>query len=305
MTNLPSPRTASYKDPMPCRCSDIQNPTNTAAPADFVPLPHGAAQSFNHCNLPSRLLGSQSFQCRPLPLELDGVRAMHRQLFTALDALDDTQARAHLFSAHMDAHFSLHHPEEAGAGNPQAHVRPRANYLRLLRGWGFSSERQEGAVLKGWVESRFGLLTRYHGEAMPDTEGAAYARFIAQRSAGLYGTHALEAQLDLVYTYIQYELTRRDPARHHLSLYRGINQPNAHELLQRGQNKRVTLLLNNLSSFTLARERADEFGDSILEVCVPPAKIFCQYGLLPGLLHGEDEVMVIGGVYAANILTSR
>ena len=43
------------------------------------------------------------------------------------------------------------------------------------------------------------------------------------RAAGLYGTHALEAQLDLVYSYCQYELAHAWPADTLLTLYRGVN----------------------------------------------------------------------------------
>lgn len=302
MNNPFSTRIAYDKNPAPCRCSDNSKPTNTTT---YPMPPKGAFQSFNHCNLPTRALGSLSFQCHPVALELDGVHSLHRQLFSALDVITDTHARSELFRAHMAAHFSLQHPEEAGAGTPSPRVRPSANYLRLLRGWAFSTESREGAVFKGWVESRFGLLARYHREPMLDTETEAYDRFVAERSAGLYGTHALEAQLDLVYTYVQYELALRYPDSSHIRLYRGINQTGPHELLQRVKPNQLTLLLNNLSSFSLERERADEFGDSILEVCVPLPKVFCMYGLLPGLLHGENEAMVIGGVYEANLLTPR
>ena len=57
------------------------------------------------------------------------------------------------------------------------------------------------------------------------------------------------------------------------------------------------MLLNNLSSFTSNRERADEFGDYVLEVRVPWQKIMFYSDLLPGKLKGEEEVVVIGGVY--------
>lgn len=306
MTTPTTPRTIPYKDPSSCRCSDNANPTNglftglkSTHPAH--PQPRGAFLGFNHCNLPSCLLSSPTYQCHPVPLELDGVHALHRHLFEALDQLDDSPSRARLFAAHMEAHFSLLHPHEAGAGSTTARIRPRANYLKLLRGWGFSSEGREGAVLKGWVESRFGLMPRYHKEALSDPESAAYARYMFERSAGLYGTHALESQLDLVYSYVQYELARRYPGVTHFRLYRGANGAGAYELLQQTDDQHL-ILLNNLSSFSMQHERADEFGDRVLEACIPVYKVFCLYGLLPGLLHGEDEVMVIGGVYQADFV---
>jgi len=64
-----------------------------------------------------------------------------------------------------------------------------------------------------------------------------------------------------------------------------------------GDARRPRLLLNNLNSFTGQRERADEFGDYILTVRVPTPLIVCYCGLLPGALRGEDEYLVLGGVY--------
>ena len=39
-------------------------------------------------------------------------------------------------------------------------------YLRVVRGWAFDPDGREAAVLKGWVESRFGLMPRHHGESL-------------------------------------------------------------------------------------------------------------------------------------------
>jgi NAD+--dinitrogen-reductase ADP-D-ribosyltransferase len=61
------------------------------------------------------------------------------------------------------------------------------------------------------------------------------------------------------------------------------------------------VLLNNLNSFTQSRERADEFGDYILSVEVPLPKVLFYNRLLPGMLKGEDELVVIGGVYEVRI----
>ena len=56
-----------------------------------------------------------------------------------------------------------------------------------------------------------------------------------------------------------------------------------------------------LNSFTSNRERADEFGDYIPRVEVPLPKIFLFNQLLPGMLKGEDEYLVIGGLYEVAI----
>ena len=67
-------------------------------------------------------------------------------------------------------------------------------------------------------------------------------------------------------------------------------------MLQRGERGQYVILLNNLNSFTCSRERACEFGDYILAAEVPLSKIFFNCELLPGILQGEDEFLVIGGV---------
>ena len=54
--------------------------------------------------------------------------------------------------------------------------------------------------------------------------------------------------------------------------------------------------LNNLVSFSLSPERAEEFGDWVLEAAVPCAKILFYPGLLQNrVLNGEGEALVIGG----------
>jgi NAD+--dinitrogen-reductase ADP-D-ribosyltransferase len=257
----------------------------------------------NRCNLPAAILGSLTYQRHPVPLELDGVAELHRSLFAVLDALPDPGLRAQLFMTHMAAAFSLDHPEEAGY-SAAAPDRARATYLRLMRGWAFDPDGQEGAVLKGWVESRFGLLPRHHGGPIRDFSGDTYRRYLEARSRGLYGSNALEAQLDLLYSYCQHELARQRPGQTHLMLYRGVNRVADYEVLQEGARDRRVVLLNSLNSFTLDRERADEFGDFILEVQVPLPKVFFTHRLLPGVLKGEDEFVVIGGVAEVGVSTS-
>lgn len=260
-------------------------------------LPRAARLPINRCSLPATLLGSLTYQQHPVPLALDGVLELHEGLFRRLDAEAAPEARVRLFMAHMEATFSLDHPEEAGYSDTAGHARAKASYLRMLRGWSFDSDGQEGAVLKGWVESRFGLLPRHHGGAIRDLSGDTYRRYLEQRSQGLYGTNALEAQFDLLYTYCQYELGRQRPGATHVTLYRGVNRLAEHEAVTDMRQGRGVVLMNSLASFTAERERADEFGDRILEVRVPLAKVFFYHRLLPGRFKGEDEYVVIGGLY--------
>lgn len=271
------------------------------ATSTTLALPRTARLPINRCNLPADILGGLTFQQFPVPLELDGVAEFHRGLFALLDRIDDPQERARAFMLHMQASFFLGRPEEAGLTADATLDRSRADYLRVMRGWAFDADGREGAVMKGWVESRFGLLQRYHGGPIRDFSDDTYRRYLEMRAAGLYGTNALEAQLDLLYAYCQYELARLHPGETHLTLYRGVNRMDEHETLATLSKHQRVVLLNNLNSFTANRERADEFGDYQLTAQVPISKVAFYSTLLPGVLKGEEEYAVIGGVYEVRI----
>uniref|UniRef100_Q47G66 NAD(+)--dinitrogen-reductase ADP-D-ribosyltransferase n=1 Tax=Dechloromonas aromatica (strain RCB) TaxID=159087 RepID=Q47G66_DECAR len=264
-------------------------------------LPREARLPINRCNLPAVVLGSLTFQRYPAELLLDGVAELHRNLFQRLEAAAP-EARADVFRDYLTVHFRLERPEDMGfSGDKKG--RAKANYIKMIRGWSFDADSREGAVLKGWVESRFGLTPRYHGQPLRDPSGSAYRRYQEMRAQGLYGTNAIEAQLDLVYTFCQFELARRHHGARHVTLYRGVNRLADHEVLEsRGKGQHV-VLLNNLNSFTCSRDRACEFGDYILAVDIPLTKIFFHCGLLPGVLQGEDEFLVIGGVAEVSLST--
>ncbi|MGE5466483.1 MAG: NAD(+)--dinitrogen-reductase ADP-D-ribosyltransferase [Ignavibacteria bacterium] len=280
------------RDATPAICRNRDN----AVPS----LPAYARVPINRCNLPAVILGSLTFQRNPTALALDGVAELHDRLFDLLDRTDTADEATQLFRDYIAAHFRLDNLEDAGLdGDPTK--RAKANWIRALRGWSFDSDGREAAVLKGWVESRFGLVPRFHGEPLRDFSGPAWRRYEEMRAAGLYGTNALEAQLDLLYAYCQYDFEHRGAAPQ-LKLFRGINSIGEHEVLAT-HGKHQVVLFNNLTSFTASRERAGEFGDYILEVDVPAAKVFFHCGLMPGVLKGEDEHLVIGGVYEVAVRT--
>jgi NAD+--dinitrogen-reductase ADP-D-ribosyltransferase len=273
-------------------------------PCGHPTLPPSARLSLNRCNLPAVILGSLTYQAYPVPLELDGTRSLHGDLFASIRGIDSHLERARLFMAHMRAHFCLSHLEDAGMEpGRRDRMRINANYLRMVRGWSFDSDGREGAVLKHWVESRFGLLARHHAGPLGDSDSEARHAYMHQAAAGIYATNAVEAQLDLLFSYCQYELAHQHAHARHLTLYRGVNQIDEHEVLERCGRGRYRVLLNNLNSFSASRERAEEFGDYILEVSVPLPKIFFYNRLLPEMLKGEDEFVVIGGVYEVTIST--
>ena len=186
-------------------------------------LPTHARLSINHCNLPAAILGSLTFQRHPVTLQLDGVRELHAALLDSLDRRVNPGERAEYFKAYMRSSFLLDYPDEAGFDSHSGGAaRYKSDYLRLLRGWLFDPDGMEAAVLKSWVESRFGLLPRNHHGPLGDFSRHNYQIYLADRSAGLYNSNALESQLDLLYSYCQYELHRQDRTSH-LILYRGIN----------------------------------------------------------------------------------
>ncbi|MEG3619938.1 NAD(+)--dinitrogen-reductase ADP-D-ribosyltransferase [Magnetovibrio sp. PR-2] len=274
---------------------------NTTLPpqAPKTTLPAAARLGINRCNLPAVILGSLTFQDHPEPLHIDGVKSFHGDLFQRLDALNDFSERAQQFQDYMAVTFRLDAPEDVGATKDTA--RTNADYLRLLRGWFFNTDGREGAVIKSWVESRFGLLTRHHGGPVYENNAPAMSSFLKDRAHGLHNTNALEAQLDLLYTYTQYELSRAEPFQPYLTLYRGVNKLDGFEVLDKIERSKQVLLLNNVNSFSTDRDMACAFGDYILTVKVPFSKIVFFSGLLPGCMKGENEYLVLGGVYEVGV----
>lgn len=269
--------------------------------ANYKPrLPREARLPINRCNLPADILGGLSYQASPCPLSIDGLAELHGDLFEALDGLDDAALRSRRFEDYLTVHFRLDRPEDMGLSERTVLDRSKATWLRVLRGWQFDAGSREAAVLKGWVESRFGLLPRHHREPLRVPGDAAWLRYEEDRARGLYGTSALEAQLDLVYAFTQYELVR-NATMPLLPLYRGVNNGGAYERLAGDEGQEIWLM-NNIGSFSASRERAGEFGDRIIQVQVPAAKVFCRSGLFPGRLQGEDEYIVVGGLYAVTPL---
>lgn len=260
-------------------------------------LPRSACLPINRVNLPAVILGSLTFQQHPTPLTIDGVQALHRDLMRRLDAIKDPGNRAQQFVDYMTVHFSLHAPEEAGLTEDSRINRSKADYQRLLRGWAFDAEGRDAAVMKSWVESRFGLSPRFHQQPIRSKDDVAYHAYQQSAAEGLYNTNSLESQLDLLYCYCQYELYRQHPEVTHLTLYRGSNDIELITLDNKSNNGNPLLLLNNLNSFSNSIERASEFGDQVFSIEVPLSKIVFYSELIPKYLKAENEYIVLGGVY--------
>ena len=270
-------------------------------------LPANANTPINKCNLPVEVLGDLSFQTTPKPITIDGVAYFHRRFFQDLKNEPDAESRSEMFLQYMRAHFTLDSLDDAGYEKKISVDRSRANYLRILRGWYFDSDSLEGAVIKAWVESRFGLIPRYHQGPIRSINDNTYSQYVSYSSRGLYNTNALQAQLDLLYSYCQFELLKRYSCENRFVLYRGQNGLQSLEQLsqQTASSKSQTsliLLLNNISSFTSNAERAGEFGDIVLRISVPFPKLLFFSGLMPGVMTSEEEYAVVGGVYHADVV---
>ncbi len=262
-----------------------------------VSLPAFAYSSLNRCNIPAVVLGGFTYQQHPVPLLIDGMQALHGEFFKALNEIACSEERGVHFRQYMCSAFLLGKIEEAGLLKTNSGIRrDKCDYLRLLRGWMFNADGKEAAVLKRWVESRFGLLTLNHKHPLESHSSEAYQAYQVDYVRGLYNSNALESQLDLLYSYCQYEVQRRWPEQQHCQLYRGINHINEHHQLGRSRAQTL-LLLNNLNSFSHQRELCESFGDIILEAKVPLAKLVFFPGLLADVLKGEQEYLVLGGVY--------
>ncbi|HLO24476.1 MAG TPA: NAD(+)--dinitrogen-reductase ADP-D-ribosyltransferase [Geobacteraceae bacterium] len=260
-----------------------------------------SGSSFNHCNLPPWVLASRHFNDNPQPVEIQGVRAANRFLFRKLDTITDAEERALVFNDYMSVKFQLHHWQDQATDKARKSL--KNSYLRYLRGWMMDSNSVEGAVLKGWVESRTGIPPRYHKARISDIHSEEYMVYAIDRTKGSERTNAINSQLDILYEYCQYELARKFPERRSVTLYRGTFDASEHELLERIDKRQQIVRLNNLISCTADEERAWEFGFTVWEMEAPLAKVFFYSDLLPNsIMKGEGEYIVIGGEYRVRVV---
>jgi len=249
--------------------------------------------TLNRCNLPPWVIASRHFDESPRDIELQGVRQANRFLFERLDGIAEAEHRARCFDDWMAVRFQLHAWRSQSTEGARRAL--RNSYLRFLRGWGMDASSVEGAVLKGWVESRLGIPPAWHHGPITSSDSPAWERYLRDRTRGHAYTSAIHDQLDLVYTWTQYELGRRRPGERQLTLWRGQHDAELGVVERLGRYEAV-LRLNNISSFTDDPERAWEFGTTVWEARLATARVFYAGGLLPAsVLRGEGEWLVIGG----------
>ncbi len=271
---------------MPDRTSNAQ--TSALAPWQ--------GHSTNLVGASTAFLADVAFNESSRRLTISGVREMNGPLFEMLGQAESLVEAGEAFSTYMTAMFGIDAEQrERRAGR----ARFRSSFLRLIKGWGYDSNSPEGAVLKGWVESRFGIPPLFHKTPIRRIGSGAWTTYVEEKMSSRFHDNSIYAQLDLLYEFCQWAFRQFvAPECARLTLYRGVNGLEEHEIVERLDGRRLLLRLNNLSSFTADRDIAGCFGDTILKVEAPIAKIVFFNDLLsPHPLKGEGEYLVIGGVY--------
>ena len=256
----------------------------------------------NLVGLSSSLLASTAFNRHPRSLCIHGTRAANPGLFRLLESCRAQDEAAEVFQHYMALQFNLADSRrEAGETGYRS-----SSYVELLRGWGFDSSSPQGAVLKGWVESRFGLLPVFHGERLERFPSPAWVRYLEEKYHSRFHNNCIQLQLDMLYEYCQWSLARfgegsRNTSGHsagHVSLWRGSNDCECQLVEGRLRDGCCVMRLNNLVSFSSRPDAAEVFGDWLLQAAVPHAKMLLFPGLLADpVLRSEGEYLVIGGCY--------
>lgn len=257
----------------------------------------------NLVGVPTPVLASTAFNAHPTRLAIAGTREAHPGLFSLLERSRDLNEARDMFIHYLAIAFGLHKPKahELGSLGPAERRRWHSSWRKLLQGWGMDANGMAGAVLKGWVESRFGLVPSFHKAPLTRFPSPAWIVYLQEKAASRFNNNNIFQQLDLLYEFCQWALQRAHGTgvgATHLRLWRGSNQCEEQVSAGRLQDRRCTVRLNNLVSFSLSQEDASCFGDWVFEVQVPMCKVLVFPGMLPGqILQGEQEVLALGGDY--------
>ena len=250
----------------------------------------------NLTGIPSQLLASTAFNQNPQRVCLHGTRVAHPGLFRLLSECCSQLEAAEVFQHYMALQFDL---ADSRAEEHEVGYRS-SSYVELLRGWGFDSSSPQGAVLKGWVESRFGLIPVYHGERLGHFPSLAWVRYLEEKHSSRFHNNCIQLQLDILYEYCQWSLSRfGDRSARHVALWRGSNDCEYQIVSGSLREASCVLRLNNLVSFSRTPDVAEIFGDWLFQTEVPKSKLLLFPGLLADpVLRSEGEFLVIGGCYS-------
>jgi NAD+---dinitrogen-reductase ADP-D-ribosyltransferase len=264
--------------------------------------------STNLVGVPSRVLASTAFNAHPVPLSIAGTRESHPGLFNLLGRCQGLSDASEVFVHYLDIAFGLRSPaaHEAADLGPAERRRWRSSWRKLLQAWGMDNASPAGAVLKGWVESRFGLVPTHHRQPLQRFPSPDWITYLEEKTSSRLHNNNVHQQLDLLYEFCQWALQRFGlpdaapapaPAKH-LRLWRGSTRCDEQLVAGSLRNRHCTVRLNSLVSFSLSADDAGCFGDWVFEAQVPASKVLVFPGLLPGrVLQGEQEVLALGGDY--------
>jgi len=278
-----------------------------AAGADAAPR-HWYATTL--VGLPAGLIDSVDFNTHPLPLSIHGTRESAPALFHALEATTSPEEAGARFRRAMGQIFGLLGQAGDQDGASAERASRRSSYLKLLEGWGFDSNGPQAAVLRGWVESRFGLVPTFHRAPLARFPSRAWVAYLQEKATSRFHNNCINLQLDLLFEFCQWSARRFGvPGRAassrdgRLRVWRGVDSRIGHRLVEGSlRDRHCVVHLNNLVSFSLTPEGAEMFGDWVLATEVPIEKLVFFPGLLGGsMLAGEDEVIALGGQYRAGV----
>ena len=265
--------------------------------------------STNLVGVPAPVLASAAFNTNPVPLRIAGAREAHGGLFALLDRSSDLSEAREMFVHYLGIVFGLHRPDavEAALLGPAEQRRWQSSWRKLLQGWGMDANGPAGAVLKGWVESRFGMVPIFHKAPLTRFPSPAWVGYLEEKAASRFHNNCIHQQLDLLFEFCQWAQTRFVlPAvgahtATHLQLWRGsthVEEQRVGGHLSERPKRHCRVRFNSIVSFSLSRDDAGCFGDWIFQVAVPRSKVLLLPGLLPGqVLQGEQEVLALGGEY--------
>ncbi|NOT12715.1 MAG: NAD(+)--dinitrogen-reductase ADP-D-ribosyltransferase [Methylococcaceae bacterium] len=261
---------------------------------------HG--HSTNLIGLATSCIANPFFNENPKPLHIAGTRESASGLFEQLARQPTREDCGRVFQDYMCVVFGFE-TEQRLRNDHSRRRRYRNSYLSLIQDWGIDSNNAQGAVFKGWVESRFGLFPTYHKQRIASFMSKDWIPYIEEKMNSRYHNNCIYMQLDLLYEYCQWIIEHfQFPAARHKTLYRGVNSLDDHWPAIGIKEPLKILRFNSLVSFTDRRSIASEFGAYILEVEVPMAKLVFFNELLPHhALHGEAEYLVIGGDYRVKV----
>jgi len=268
-------------------------------------MPHLSeyGHSTNLIGIPAASLASHRFNANPQILRIAGTRESAAGLFEKLAFQSSREDCSRVFQDYMCVVFGFETEQRLGV-DKQGHQRYRNSYLKLIQDWGRDSNNAQGAVLKGWVESRFGLFSDFHKQSLSGFMNKDWIIYLEEKMNSRYHNNCIFMQLDLLYEYCQWMIEHFQwPAARHKTLYRGVNCLNDSTSNTCVHDAGMIMRFNNLVSFTDRRSIASEFGAYILEVEVPMVKLLFFNELLQHhALHGEAEYLVIGGDYQVKVL---